>query len=313
MTQYKNPIVENRADPWVYKHTDGYYYFTGSVPGYQEIELRRAKTLNGLADGEIKTVWKAHDKGKMSELIWAPEVHYIDGKWYIYFAASDHAEIRDEVYHHRMFVIECSEENPFEGEWIEKGQIETPMDTFSLDGTTFEHQGQRYYVWAQLDPQIEGNSNLYIAKMKTPWEIEEEITLLSIPEFDWEKIGFLVNEGPAVIVRGDKVVLAYSASATDENYAMGILWADVASDLMKAESWTKLKEPVFKTSEAASKYGPGHNSFTRSEDDQDDVLIYHARPEMNKFGDPLNNPDRHANAQVFTWGEDGLPYFGQPT
>ncbi|MCY7185891.1 hypothetical protein MK534_09240, partial [Streptococcus gallolyticus subsp. gallolyticus] len=30
---YHNPIVLERADPWVYKHTDGYYYFTGSVPG----------------------------------------------------------------------------------------------------------------------------------------------------------------------------------------------------------------------------------------------------------------------------------------
>lgn len=312
MTDYINPIVKNRADPWVYKHTDGYYYFTGSVPGFQEIELRRSKTLEGLNKGEIKTIWRAHDDGVMSELIWAPEVHFIEGKWYIYFAASDHAIIRDEVYHHRMFVIECLADDPFEGEWVEKGQIKTHLDTFSLDGTTFEHQNQRYYVWAQQDPAIAGNSNLYIAKMKTPWELEGEITLLAIPEFDWEKIGFLVNEGPAVIVRNDKVILAYSASATDENYAMGILWADRESDLMNPQSWTKIEEAVFKSSKEAGKFGPGHNSFTRSEDDQEDVLIYHARPEINKFGDPLNNPDRHANAQVFNWGEDGLPYFGQP-
>ena len=52
MTTYKNPIVIERADPWVYKHTDGYYYFTGSVPGYQEIEVRRAKSLNELENGE---------------------------------------------------------------------------------------------------------------------------------------------------------------------------------------------------------------------------------------------------------------------
>lgn len=312
MTEYNNPIVERRADPWVYKHTDGYYYFTGSVPGYQQIELRRAKTLNDLEDGEIKIIWQAHETGLMSELIWAPEIHFIDGKWYIYFAASDHATIRDSVYHHRMFVLECSAENPIDGKWTEKGQLKTHMDTFSLDGTTFEHLGIRYYVWAQQDPEIEGNSNLYISKMKTPWELEGEITLLGIPEFDWEKIGFLVNEGPAIIVRNNKVILAYSASATDENYAMGIIWANADANLLDAESWTKLTEPVFRSSEKARKFGPGHNSFTRSEDGQNDVLIYHARPEINKFGDPLDNPDRHANAQVFKWREDGLPDFGQP-
>ena len=66
----QNPIVYERADPWVYLHSDGYYYFTGSVPGYQSIELRRAKSLNELEDAERKTVWQAHESGPMSELIW---------------------------------------------------------------------------------------------------------------------------------------------------------------------------------------------------------------------------------------------------
>ena len=67
----QNPIVYERADPWVYLHSDGYYYFTGSVPGYQSIELRRAKSLNELEDAERKTVWQAHESGPMSELIWS--------------------------------------------------------------------------------------------------------------------------------------------------------------------------------------------------------------------------------------------------
>jgi hypothetical protein len=44
-----NPVVPQRADPWVYRHTDAWYYFTGSVPAYDRIELRRARTLQGLA------------------------------------------------------------------------------------------------------------------------------------------------------------------------------------------------------------------------------------------------------------------------
>ena len=38
------PIILQRADPWIYKHTDGYYYFTASVPEYDRIEIRRSKT-----------------------------------------------------------------------------------------------------------------------------------------------------------------------------------------------------------------------------------------------------------------------------
>lgn len=309
---YQNPIVLERADPWVYKHSDGYYYFTGSVPGYQEIEVRRARTLNELETGECATVWNAHTEGEMSRLIWAPEIHFVRGKWYIYFAAAGSAETADGTFQHRMYALECSDENPLTGKWIEKGQIKTHLESFSLDATVFEHQEKLYYVWAQKDPEIEGNSNLYISEMATPWQLQGEITMLSIPEYDWEIIGFWVNEGPAVIKRNGKVFIAYSGSATDENYCMGLLWADENSDLLDAESWSKSSEPVFVSSEANSLFGPGHNSFTVSEDGENDVLIYHARPKKVTEVEPLDVPDRHANAQVFTWDENGFPVFGEP-
>lgn len=306
----KKPFVLERADPWVYKHTDGYYYFTGSVPGYQSIEVRRATSLEGLETGERVLVWHAHDTGKQSQLIWAPEIHFIHGKWYIYYAASDDAEIRDQEHHHRMFVIENAAETPMNDQWVEKGQVITQFESFSLDATVFEHKNDLYYVWAQQDPRIPGNSNLYISKMENPWTLKGKQVLLSIPEYSWERIGFKVNEGPAAISRNGKVFLTYSASATDENYAMGLLWADEDSDLLNGYSWHKAKEPVFVSSERNHLYGPGHNSFTTV--DGRDVLIYHARPEKNKQGDPLDNPNRHAHAQFFRWDEQGFPVFGEP-
>ena len=312
MIEYNNPIVIERADPWIYKHNDGYYYFTGSVPGYQSIEVRRSKTLNGLQDGEIKTVWKAHNEGIQSELIWAPEIHYIRGKWYIYYAASNHAEIRDRDFHHRMFVLECDSENPLEGEWIEKGEIKTHQKSFAIDGTAFELNDKLYYVWCQLEPAITNNSNLYISEMENPWTLKGKILLLSVPEYDWECEGFKVNEGPAAIVKDDKVIITYSASATDHTYKMGMLWADINDDLLDGFSWHKSPEPVFQSSEKNQQFGPGHNSFTRDETDTYDLLVYHARPTKVNMGDPLNNPNRHARVQVFDWDENGLPVFGEP-
>lgn len=203
-------------------------------------------------------------------------------------------------------------ENPFEGEWVEKGQIKTQFESFSLDATVFEHRNRLYYVWAQVDPNIPGNSNLYLSEMENPWTLKGKQILLSIPYYEWEKIGFKVNEAPAALIRNGKVFITYSASATDENYAMGLLWADEESDLLNGYSWSKLKEPVFSSSERNSLYGPGHNSFTIDEEGKQDILVYHARPEKNDYSDPLENPNRHAYVQPFTWHKNGLPNFGEP-
>ena len=146
--QFPNPLVEQRADPWIYKHTDGYYYFTASVPAYDCIELRRARTIQELSTAEPVVIWRKHEKGRMSGHIWAPELHYIEGKWYIYFAAggSDEYETAWEIC---MYVLENDAANPLEPTWVEKGQLRTNWDSFSLDATTFEHRGVRYLVWAQ--------------------------------------------------------------------------------------------------------------------------------------------------------------------
>ncbi|KKI94034.1 alpha-N-arabinofuranosidase [Bacillus sp. SA1-12] len=309
---YKNPIIEQRADPWIYKHVDGYYYFTASVPEYDRIELRRSATIQGLESAEPVIVWRKYDTGPMSANIWAPEIHFIDGAWYIYFAAARTTETNEGLFDHRMFVLETKSANPLEGEWVEKGQIKAKWESFSLDATTFEHNGERYLVWPQKDPNIKGNSNLYISKMSNPWTLSGEQVMITTPEYDWEKIGYLVNEGPAVLNRNGKIIITFSASATDHHYCMGLLYASDSADLLNPESWTKLPEPVFKTSENMGQYGPGHNSFTVSEDGSKDIIVYHARNYKEIEGNPLYDPNRHTRAQEFTWGEDGLPIFGEP-
>ncbi|PWV94384.1 GH43 family beta-xylosidase [Paenibacillus cellulosilyticus] len=310
--EYQNPVLLQRADPWVYKHTDGYYYFTASVPEYDRIEVRRSQTIQGLAQGEVSVAWRKYETGPMSANIWAPEIHFIDGKWYIYFAAARTTETQDGLFDHRMFVLENASANPLEGEWVEKGQIITEWESFALDATSFNHNGTQYLVWAQKDPSIKGNSNLYIAPLANPWTLGAKQVMITTPEYEWEKIGFLVNEGAAVLKRNGKIFISFSGSATDYNYCMGLLWADENADLMDPASWNKLPEPVFQTNEANSQYGPGHNSFTVSEDGKHDILVYHARNYKEIVGDPLYDPNRHARAQVLSWDEDGMPVFGVP-
>lgn len=308
---FKNPIVEQRADPWVYKHTDGYYYFTASVPEYDRIEIRKAKTIQGIGSSEAAVVWKKHDSGPMSKHIWAPEIHNIDGKWYIYFASGE----AEDIWKIRPYVLECMAADPMTGEWTEKGIIQKSdsdlisFTDFSLDSTTFEHNGKRYLLWAQ---KAAGVSNLYIALMSNPWTISTKQVMISTPSFEWEKIGFEVNEGPAVIERNGRIFISYSASATDYNYCMGMLTAKDDADLLDPKAWEKESEPVFKSSEQNSQYGPGHSCFTVSEDGKKDILVYHARSYKEIQGDPLYDPNRHTRAQVLLWNVDGTPNFGVP-
>lgn len=308
---YNNPVVEQRADPWVYKHTDGYYYFTASVPEYDRIEIRRSKTLQGLGEAEPVVAWRKYETGPLSANIWAPEIHFIQGKWYIYFAAARTTETNDGLFDHRMYVLENDSANPLEGTWTEKGKIRTQWESFALDATTFEHNGVLYYVWAQKDPDIEGNSNLYISEMSNPWTLQGKQVMISTPEYPWEVIGFKVNEGAAVLKRNGRIFISYSASATDHNYCMGLLYADESADLLDPASWVKSPEPVFATNEENGQYGPGHNSFTVSEDGED-VIVYHARNYKEIIGDPLYDPNRHTRMQIFGWNEDGTPNFGVP-
>ncbi|MDQ0231200.1 family 43 glycosylhydrolase [Metabacillus malikii] len=306
---YSNPLIEQRADPHIYKHTDGYYYYTASVPEYNRIILRRAKTIQGLATAEEVVIWEKHSTGEMAAHIWAPEIHFIDGKWYIYFAAGS----SDDIWNIRPYVLETEDKNPLTGTWNEKGMIQKDeSDTFSftdfsLDATTFENNGKRYLVWAQKQAGI---SNLYIAEMENAWTIKGKPVMISTPDYDWERQGFWVNEGAAIIKRNGKIFMTYSASATDANYAVGLLAADETSDLLNPKSWNKSTQPIFKSNEETSQYGPGHNSFTVAEDGVTDLFVYHARSYKEIDGDPLYDPNRHTRVKAITWNQDGTPELG---
>lgn len=301
-----NPIVLQRADPMLVRHPKtGCYTFIGTSPQFDSIELRQACNINELKLVEPKTIWKKREAGPMSANIWAPELHRVDGTWYIYFAAGEVST----PFSIRMYALKNDSDNPMEGDWEEAGQIESGWDSFALDGTTFEHNGKRYYVWAQQDKDKSYNSALWIAQMRSPTELVLPATLLSEPTLDWEVQGYKVNEGAAFIQHSDKVFLTYSASATDHRYAMGLLWADADANLLDASQWHKKAQPVFETNATLGRYGPGHNSFVKAPDGKTDLMVYHSRDYKALKGTPLTDPNRHARVRVLHWDDNGFPVF----
>ena len=305
-----NPLVRQRADAQVFLHTDGWYYMTGSVPEYDRLVLRRSRTIAGLATETERVLWRHQKTGPMSGFLWAPELHLIDGRWIMYFAAGPSGGGED-VFRIRTFAVVCSGSDPMTGTWTVLGQLVTPWDSFTLDSTSFVHRGTRYLAWAQREPGIETNSNLYLAPLATPLTLAAKPARLTVPTLDWEIRGFKVAEAPALLARNGKLFMTYSASATDSRYCLGMLTARDDADIMDPAAWSKSPQPVFKSSPAHKVFGPGHNSFTVDERGRD-LLVYHARDYDAIKGDPLFDPNRHTRVQHFTYKPDGSPDFGEP-
>lgn len=308
---FTNPLLPTGPDPWtIYK--DGYYYYTNSTG--HNITIWKTKNIAYLSSAEKKVVWTPPPGKEYSKELWAPEIHFFQNKWYVYFAA-DSGNNND----HRMYVLENASADPLQGEWILKGKLTTPEDKWSIDGSAIELNGKLYFIWSGWKGNVNGEQDIYIAAMKNPWTIEGKRTLLSKPEFEWELNGDLnspndpahvsVNEGPEFLVHNDKIFLIYSASGCwTDRYALGMLTASVNADLLDAASWKKSAQPVFQSSVANKVYAPGHNSFFVSPNGKENWILYHAN---SNPGDGCGNK-RSPRAQRFTWNADGTPNFGEP-
>ncbi len=299
-TTFTNPLLPQGPDPWVLFH-DGLYYYTHTMG--DRITLWKTPHLSELSQAESKTVWQPPAQGPNSRDIWAPELHYLDGRWYLYYTATDQANPGDDTRH--VFVLENSAADPLQGNWQDKGKVNTQYP--GLDGSVFEYKNKRYFLYsAYVGPQ----SNLFIAEMINPWTISDTQIEIARPTYDWEKYDNReILEGPEFLEgKNGKVFIIYSGSACwDDHYTLGMLTASGNSDLLDPDSWKKSPEPVFSVSEENGVYGPGHNGFFKSPDGKEDWIVYHAKSAPN--GECTG---RNVRIQPFIWNADGTPNFGIP-
>ncbi len=311
---FTNPLLSTGPDPWaIYK--DGFYFYMNTTG--TNLTLWKTRSIADLNSAEKKVVWTPSEGEPYSHEIWAPEIHFLEGKWYIYFAA-DAQNNRT----HRVWVVENSSPDPMQGEWTLKGKVAAPSDKWAIDASVFEDQGKLYLIWSGWEGDVNGTQSIYIARMENPWTVEGKRTRLSTPEYPWEKVGDVdqkiqpgdpphidVNEGPEALQHDDKIFLIYSASACwTDYYSLGMLSATSGSDLLDAASWKKSPEPVFQQSPKDGVYAPGHNSFFKSPDGTQDWILYHANSKPGQGCGKHRSP----RAQPFTWNADGTPDFGTP-
>src|SRR5688572_17114344 len=211
---FTNPLLPSGADPFSF-YKNGYYYYTHTTGN--SIKLWKTKSIANLKNAEQKIIFTPPQGTAYSKEIWAPEIHFINGKWYAYFAADNGNNDN-----HRMYVLENASADPMQGEWVFKGKVADPSDKWAIDGDVFIHKKKLYMIWSGWEADKNGQQNIYIAKMKNPWTIEGKRVLISSPVFEWEKFGDLhdannpphvnVNEGPQLLRNGNRLFIVYSAS-----------------------------------------------------------------------------------------------------
>lgn len=308
---FQNPLLSSGADPWVLKQNNRYFYThtTG-----KNLQLWETSSMENLGEALSKTIWTPPEGKEYSKQIWAPELHSIDGKWYMYFAATYNDGSPNSLNENRrMFVLENSSASPMNDCWEFKGKITDNTDHWAIDGTLLETEKGNYFIWSgwrtKNHKENTGRQQLYIAKMKNPWTLEGSRVMISEPEFDWEKKG-LVNEGPVAWRNPEgKVFLFYSASGCwTDHYKLGVLRLTDPSDPLISKSWEKNPDPVFQKSEEHNVYGPGHNSFFKSPDGKEDWILYHANDDPGEGCGGKRKP----RMQKMEWGEKGFPVLGEP-
>lgn len=296
---YTNPIVANGADPWI-TYQAGYYYLTYTTGS--NVQIHRATRLAGTNGiGQSPSVSVFYPPAPFNQDVWAPELHFLRGKAYLYYAADDGTNAD-----HRMFAAQSDSVGPTFS-FSAKGKVYDPStDRWAIDGTVLEAtNGALYFIWSGWPGTQDGLQNLYIAPMSDPLTISGPRVLLATPNHTWES---WIEEGPEVLQRDGQVFIVYAANLSwTDNECLGML-VNVDGNYLNPYSWVKSSAPVFGTlvSTNGSVYGPGHCGFTKSLDGTQDWIFYHAAQYQGAGW------IRNIRMQVFSWNAAGSPDFGYP-
>ncbi|WP_456312319.1 glycoside hydrolase family 43 protein [Pseudomonas shirazensis] len=308
---FTNPLLDYGPDPYS-TYYNGYYYYTHTMQ--DRLVLLKTKNLADLRNAEKKTIWIAPKNTNYSAEIWAPEFHFLNGKWYVYFAADNGSNET-----HRMYVLENSSKDPMKGEFIFRGKIAAQTDKWAIDGNVFTYKKQLYMIWSGWEGDQNGQQNIYIAKMKSPTQIKGDRVLISSPTKPWELFGALhddinpaqvnVNEGPQFLQHDKKVFIVFSASGCwTDNYSLGLLTFTGKDNLLEALAWKKSEQPILSQSDKTKVYAPGHNSFFKSPNGKEDWILYHANSNPGEGCGFKRSP----RIQKVIWDKDGNPTIGEP-
>ncbi|EAT91959.2 hypothetical protein SNOG_00464 [Parastagonospora nodorum SN15] len=255
------------ADPYVLWEK-GTYYMTFTCGGH--IEIWSADSLFEFENKcKKEVIWRPPPEKPYSADLWAPELHSLNGKWYVYFAAADPAHGNKS---HRMYVLEGpdADSSPLEKDkWSFHGRLDgMPPDQWAIDGTVITLHGSMLFVysgWPLGTTANESRQELFILEMTSPTSVTGHPIRISTPDLQFEYSGTSgINEGPQFLCSPDGrwqgLVYSCAGSWTSE-YKMNVLYYTNGHPL-DPMSWCKSNTPLLTASrDSTPPYGPGHGNF----------------------------------------------------
>src|SRR5437763_1267759 len=233
-------------------YRDGFYYFTATLDPEGGLWVWKSPSLTEIDRGTKVKVWTAPPEGPQSRQIWAPELHFLRGKWYLYYTASDGVDRN-----HRHYVLESVTADP-QGAYLDRGRVDPEFEAYAIDGSVLETpEGALYFMYT--------TGALQIAPMSDPCAVSGPGVTIARADLPWEH-GWL--EGPQALIREGRIFVVYSAGHSAKvDYRLGLLTFTGGSPLDPA-AWVKSPEPLFEpySGEEGCVYTTGHCSFTRSPD-----------------------------------------------
>jgi GH43 family beta-xylosidase len=288
----------------VYDSGDGYYYLIYNRDDVQEKVMVRARSLAGLLTAPKTVVWAASDAYGTTGLGGGYLKHYGDN-WFLYIAGSKVGNM----------VLESAGASPL-GPYTEKAEFPGgpgPHDS-GYAFQSIEIDGQ-YYGFETSNGEGTAANSIYVTTMSNPWTITGTWNLIASPGSNpfgsgWDcAYNKCIDEGSSIAVHDGKVFDIFSAGKyTDPNYCVGMIWAELGSDLTDPSSWTNMNKCVFQRNDAAGVYGPGSMTFFNAPDGSLWV-VYHVK---TTTGENWLGNDRRLEAHEVTWDANGMPVFGQP-
>ena len=301
---FQNPVFRSQ-DPYV-QYWHGNYYYSDSDG--DRISIRKSDSLTSLGTQPATVIWTSPWTGWNGHAqIWAPEIHLVDGTWYIYYAADFATDGR-----HRLFIL-TGGADPLDGYSVAntgspKGQLVESSEHWAIDPDVFYGPDHILYLtWSCTDDDVgRVASSLCLASMSDALHTSSSTVRISTPTEDWERRTGAIQEGPIGLTHDSMAYITYSASAswTTNDYSAGVL-RNVSGDMLNPLAWEK-HGPILDRHELT--YGPGSLVFTESPDGTELWCLFHAYDRL----DCLQWACRSIRMQQFAWDADDWPIIGTP-
>lgn len=262
--------------------TSSGFYFTFTLGN--RIEIWMSPSMDDFYNCRKSVVWQPQAGSPWSADIWAPELHYLKGAWYIYTCAAPPGVGNAG---HRTVLLRSSLQDPMDpAGWQFLGPIPGMPDNWAIDATVFSPDGQELYCcWSGWPPgdTSDTQQDLFLIKMRRPEEaIEGTSICISHAELPWERPDGGrrgVNEGPTWVNTPAFRGIVYSAHGSwTSEYKLALL-AFVGGDPLRPEHWVKRSTPLLISDRGkGGPFGPGHASFITSPVPGDSRVfcVYHA-------------------------------------